>query len=102
MKSITHIVSGGGWIKHQYVIKPRTRMFVMLSVLWLAVTVCASFSFMLHEWSQSFSALDWLCLLLMAPEPVFIGLAIGFALTEKAQTTTETIRNPDHDPRKLY
>lgn len=77
-------------------------MFVMLSVFWLAVSVSASFSFLLHEWPQSFSALDWLCLLLMVPEPVFIALAIWFALTEKAQTRTETIPNPDHDPRKLY
>jgi hypothetical protein len=45
---------------------------------------------------------EWLCILLILPEPVFIVLAITFALTEQPRSLTEQVPNPDHDLRKLY
>jgi hypothetical protein len=101
MKS-SDIVHGGGWVKCQFVGRPKTRLFVFLSLIWLGVSICASAPFWLDSWPPSFSGVEWLCLLLMLPEPVFIVLAIVFALTEQPKSITEHIPNPDYDIRKLY
>ena len=54
------------------------------------------------RWPQNFTALDWVCGLLVVPEPVFILLAIAFGLAERPQAISEYRPNPDCDPRKLY
>ena len=101
MKS-SDIVAGGGWVRRQSVGKPKTRLFTFISVVWLGVSLCASIPFWLDTWPPSFSGLEWLCLLLMAPQVVFIALATAFALTENPRSITEHIPNPDYDLRKLY
>jgi len=101
MKS-SNIVHGGGWVRRQSVGRPKTRLFAFLSLVWLGVCVCASAPFWLDNWPPTFSDGEWLCLLLMLPEPVFIVLTIVFALTEQPRNITEHIPNPDHDIRKLY
>jgi hypothetical protein len=102
MKSRNQIVDGGGWVKSQSGGKPKTRLFAVLSVIWLGVCVSASAPFWLDDWPPSFSKAEWLCLLLMLPEPIFIVMAVKFALTEKPRNITTIIPNPDYDIRKLY
>ena len=101
MKSNEHIVAGGGWIKRQMVGRPRARFFGFLSVIWLGISICASIPFW-DGWPQTFTGLDWLCSLVIVPQPVFIVLAVVFWFTEQSRTITEQHRNPDYDIRKLY
>jgi hypothetical protein len=101
MKSHSDIVEGGGWITRQTVGRPRARFFGFLSIIWLGVSIGASFPFW-HGWPQSFGYLEWLCSALLVPQPVFAVAAVVFLLTEQPRTITETHRNPEHDIRKLY
>ncbi|MCZ7638491.1 MAG: hypothetical protein M5U12_22045 [Verrucomicrobia bacterium] len=86
MKSSIQIVQGGGWITHQTFGRPRARFFGSLSIVWLSVSLCAGLRF----WDgipESLDYLEWLCVALIAPEPVFVVLAIGFLLTERPRPT---------------
>jgi hypothetical protein len=101
MKSHSDIVEGGGWVIRQTTGKPRARFFGFLSVIWLAVSICASFPF----WDgspQSFGYLEWLCTALLVPQPVFVTLAAIFLLTEQPRIITEHHQNPNYDIRNLY
>lgn len=99
MKTNNPIVHGGGWVKYQTAGKPKTRLFGLLAVIWLGVGIPASAPFWLNDWPPPFSTPEWLGLLLMLPEPIFIWLTIAFALKEKTQNITARIPNPDHDIR---
>lgn len=101
MKSHSHIVAGGGWVTRQSMGRPRARLFGFLSVLWLGVSICASFPFW-DGWPHAFSELEWVCGALLIPQPVFIALTLLFLLTEKRRPITEQPPNPDYDIRKLY
>jgi hypothetical protein len=101
MKSQSEIVEGGGWITRQTLRKPRARFFGFLSVIWLGVSILASFPFW-DGWPQSFGYLEWVCTALLLPQPVFVVLAVAFALMEQPRTITEETPNPDYDVRKLY
>jgi hypothetical protein len=101
MKS-SGIVQGGGWVNRQSIGKPKARVFTMLSVVWVAVSLGASTPFWLDTWPPSFSGLQWFCIFLISLNVVFIVLAIVFALTEQPRSTTEQIPNPDHDIRNLH
>ena len=101
MKSHSDIVEGGGWITRQTVGRPRARFFGFLSIIWLGVSIGASFPFW-DGWPQSFGYLEWLCSALLVPQPVFVVAAVVFLLTEQPRTITETHRNPEYDIRKLY
>jgi hypothetical protein len=81
--------------------RPRARFFGFLSVIWLGVSICASFPFW-DGWPQSFGSLEWLCGALIVPQPLFVVLALVFLLTEQPRPITEGHPNPDHDIRKLY
>ena len=99
---MSNIVHGGGWIQRQSVGRPKARLFTMLSVVWVAVSLIASIPFWLDSWPPSFSAMELLGILLIIPQLVFIVLAVVFALTEPPRIITEHLPNPDHDLRKLY
>ena len=101
MRSHSDIVEGGGWIIRQTVGRPRARLFGSLSVIWLLLSICASFPFW-DGWPQSFGYLEWLCSALVVPQVVFVVLAIVFLLTEQPRTIAEQDANPDYDVRKLY
>jgi hypothetical protein len=97
-------IKGGGWINRSFTGRPKTRVFWVLTAGWLLVTIPAikplwleldsGFSIMVSEW--------WFCLLFISPHPVFLGFALWFNLTEKPRTITESIRDPNYDPRNLY
>ena len=95
-------VKGGGWIKHQSVGRPRTRLFAILSLIWLIPSSLLVASLIQGGWPASFSDPKWFCVLLLIPELIFIVLAIGYAVVEKPKTITIHHPNPDHDIRKLY
>src|SRR6188474_3174616 len=101
MKSHSDIVESGGWITRQTIGRPRARFFGFLSVIWLFVSIGASFPFW-DGWPQSFGYLEWLCSVLLVPQPVFVVLAVVFLLTERPHIITEQHPNPDYDIRKLY
>ena len=82
--------------------KPKTRLFVLLSVIWLGVSLVNSIPFWLDDWPPSFSGVEWFSILLMVPLPAFVLSAIVCALTEVPRQITVEHRNPDHDIRKLY
>ncbi len=101
MKSQSDIVEGGGWVTRQTVGRPRARFFGFLSVIWLGVSIWASFPFW-DGWPESFGSLEWLCTTLLLPQPVFVVLGVVFLLTEQPHTMTVERPNPDYDIRKLY
>ena len=101
MKSQSHIVEGGGWVTRRTLGKPRARFFGFLSVVWLAVSIWASFPFW-HGWPQSFGYWEWLCSALLVPQPMFIIMFAIFLRTEQPRTISEQNPNPQYDARKLY
>ena len=100
-EKISEIVAGGGWVVRQVVGRPKTRLFFILSVAWLVVSVPASFPF-LDGWPESFSEIELLATLLIAPHPIFIALAVWFSRTERPCIIEQELPNPDYDPNKLY
>jgi len=101
MKSESQIVQGGGWVTTLSVGRPRARFFGFLSLIWLAVSIWASFPFW-HGWPQSFGYWEWLCSALLVAQPVFIILFAIFLLNEQPRIITEQNSNSQYDPRKLY
>ena len=97
-----HFVEGGGWTKHQSVGRPKTRLFAMLSLLWLVPSVLAVLAFYKFDWHTSFSDGEWMGVLIPLPEPVFIILTIVYAFVEKPKSITSHLPNPDYDIRNLY
>ena len=101
MKSSAQIVHGGGWLTRQTVGRPRARFFGFLSLIWLGVSICASFPFW-DGWPESFGYLEWLCSALLIPQVVLVALALVCLLREQPRTIVEKRPNPDYDIRKLY
>jgi hypothetical protein len=101
MKSSTQIIAGGGWMTRQMVGKPRARFFGFLSVIWLAVTIGASFPFW-DGWPDSFGSGERLCSVLLVLHLVFIVLALVFLLTERPRRFAEHLPNSPRDLRKMY
>jgi hypothetical protein len=101
MKSRDQIVHGGGWLVRRTTRKPWARVFTFLSTVWLSVSVCASIP-LLDHFPMPWSVLEWLCVLLILPEPVLIMLTVGFWFGEKPRTIVEKRPNPDYDIRNLY
>ncbi len=101
MKSSTEIVRGGGWVKRQFVGKPKALTFTFLAIIWLGVSVCASIPFW-GGFPASFSWLEWLCVSLIVPEPVFIVTTLVLWLVEPPRTITHWQTNPDYDIRNLH
>jgi hypothetical protein len=96
MKSHDHFVAGGG---RRYAGRPMTRLFAILAFIGLGSLISASVALYCAGWPpELFSGQFWLCILLIIQEPVFIVLAVKFALTEKPN------ERPPHDNnlRKLY
>jgi hypothetical protein len=101
MKPNSPIIHGGGWFTRETVGRPKARFFGFLSVAWLFVSVGASTPFWL-SWPQRFTGWDWLCVLLIALQPVFIVLAIVFRFMERPISTVERCRDPEYDVHNLY
>ncbi|HMP84464.1 MAG TPA: hypothetical protein PKA41_17350 [Verrucomicrobiota bacterium] len=101
MKSSAQIIHGGGWLTRQAIRRPRARFFGFLSLLWMAVSICASSPFW-GGWPQAFGWLEWLCSVLILLQPLFVVLAVVFLLTEQPRVIVERHPNPDCDIRKLY
>ncbi len=101
MNTPPQIVSGGGWIKQQALIRPKARLFSMLSLIWLGVAI-AVLSTLCAQWPQFFASRPWLCAALLAPEPLLMALAVMFWLTEAPQMTTTYSSSPGHNARSLY
>ena len=101
MGKVMDIVDGGGWIVRRIVSRPKTRLFTLLSALWVVVSVPATFPF-LDGWPQSFSEIEFLALLLIAPHPIFIIMAFSYCRTERPRIIEQHLPNPDYDPSKLY
>lgn len=98
MKSNTEIVHGGGWVKHQFVGKPKALIFTFLAVIWLLIAICASGLL----WAAGpFSGLEWSCISIIVLEPVFVVAAVVFWLVEPPRTITYRRANPDYDMRNL-
>jgi hypothetical protein len=101
MKSSTEIVHGGGWVIHRTIAKPRASILTLLSLIWIGVALPASVPFQ-NGVPAPFSWLEWLCISLMAMEPLLIALALLFWLVEPWRTFTVRRANPDYDMRRLY
>jgi hypothetical protein len=97
MRSHDHIVAGGGWKSKS---ARWERFFAILSLLWLSVSIVASVALYQAGWPPPFSGSQLLCILLILPEPVFIALAVRFALAEWSEDSAKL--PPPYDARKLY
>jgi hypothetical protein len=101
MGSEAGIIAGGGWFTRQVVVRPKARFCTFLSIVWLAVLGFGLFLF----WSappDTSPVWRWRYGLLAVPEPVFIGLAALFWVTEEPRTVSQRYPNPHFDLRKLY
>ena len=101
VKQYLPIVAGGGWILRPTFGRPRLRFIGLLSVIWLCVSVCAALPLWIG-WVRPFGFVEWVCCILIVPEPLLIGLAVFLLLTEKPSGIVEHDPNPDYDIRKLY
>ena len=101
MKPESSIIANGGWVTQQSVGRLRARAFGVLSLAWLGIALWGSHPFW-SGWPQPFGGLEWWCLALVVPEPVFVILAVVFWRTEKPRIITEYRANPNYDPRNLY
>ena len=86
-------------MNRQFVGKPKALFFTFLAVIWLAVSICASVPLLA---GGPFSGLEWLCISIIALEPVFIVAALVFWVVEPSRTITYRQDNPRHDRRNLH
>jgi len=88
MRSKAHIIESGGWTQRQYMGKPKARLFSFMAGAWLAVTFFASLLFW-NGFPGASTEWSWLYALLIVPEPIFVGLAVVFWITEEPRMITE-------------
>jgi hypothetical protein len=102
MKRKSDFIHGGGWTVRKAFGRPKARFFAFLALIWLIVAVIAS----LLLWPGIEVPMPrywwWLCMLLAACEPFFIGLALVFWRVEKPRAFVEHFANPDYDAHNLY
>lgn len=101
MNADSEIVHGGGWIARQVFGQPKARLFGFLAAMWLFVAFSASVPF----WDglpNAFSLADWLCLFLIAVEPILVATAIVFWIVEPARPYTQLQDSFEYDQRNLY
>lgn len=98
MESYPDNFETGSWTVRQVVHRPRARFFGLLSCLWLFVSVGASFPFW-HGWPESFSGMEWFCVLIIGMEFVFVVAAVVFWFTEPPRIIREQRRNLAYELR---
>ena len=94
MKSRPRIIEGGGWTQRQFLGKPKARLLTFLAGAWLVVAFMAALPFW-NGFPEALSGWGWLNVLLIIPEPVFIGLAVVFWITEERRLITQWHRTDD-------
>ncbi|HEY4260791.1 MAG TPA: hypothetical protein VGM98_11555 [Schlesneria sp.] len=101
MKHPANIISGGGWNKQQVLVRPKARLFLILSSIWpaMAIAVCGSF---IARWPHLSVYLHWLLTALLVPELVLVAFAVTFWLTEAPRIKTTYASLPDHNARNMY
>ncbi|MDB5342579.1 MAG: hypothetical protein JWP89_956 [Schlesneria sp.] len=101
MKHSANIVSGGGWSKQQVLVRPKARLFLILSSIWLSIAIAVLGLFSV-QWPQLSAYLHWLFAALLVPEMVLVAFAVTFWLTEAPRITTTYASLPDHNARNMY
>jgi hypothetical protein len=112
-KSGDSSAANGGWVKRKFYGRPRTRLFTLLSLFWIAVSAPAVFIAFsdTRRWVQATSLSEklravafeqWIGLLLIVLHLLFVTLAIRFHFTEEPREEVFLEGNPDRDPHKLY
>jgi hypothetical protein len=101
MKHPENIVSGGGWSKQQVLVRPKARLFLILSSIWLGIAIASLGSFS-ALWPQLSAHLGWFFAALLVPELVLVAFAVTFWLTEAPRITTTYASLPDHNARNMY
>lgn len=99
MDPTQNFINGGGWIVHEAFGRPKARLFAFLSLVWCLVCVVAGMLVYSEEMSLIYR---WACVALLTLEPVFIVLAIVFAIFEKPRAFRGYLPNPDYDASNLY
>lgn len=94
------IIANRGWIKRRGVIRPKTRLFTVLSLIWCAVSVTPARLLILHQ-VASISDIGFVCWTLILPHPVFILLALFFRLTERETIVEQMIPDPNYDLHRM-
>jgi hypothetical protein len=83
--------------------KPKTRRYAFLSVIWPVIPAVAFVVCLLDGWPPLFSSMKWWCVAaLIAPELMFVALAIWHVRTEKSRPKTEWVPKPDADLRNFH
>jgi hypothetical protein len=72
-----------GWMARDVLGRPRMRCFTFLAVLWAAVAFIGVWLLSQGEIAAHDSGIRRLAWLILLPEPVFVGLAVFFRLTER-------------------
>ena len=101
MKPNSDFVNGGGWILRQTVGRRKARIFLLLSLSWVVVSVYAGM-LMCSSWVELSTFYWWGCILALALHILFVALAVVFHLIEKPLTITKHLPNPDYDAHNLY
>ena len=105
--------ASGGVVKRQLLGRPRTRLFTLLSLLWIVVSLPALFIVFagIGRWNQATSWPEklrsvafeqWIGLFLILLHLVFVTLATHFHFREAPREEVFLDDNPDHDPQNLY
>lgn len=68
--------------------RPKARFFGFLSVMWIILGICAAMCLSLKADDPEFYGVRRLSWVILAAEPVFIGLAIYFRFAERPKKLT--------------
>ncbi len=98
MESYPDNFETGSWTVREVVRRPKARFFTLLACLWFIVAAGASFPFW-QGWPESFSGLEFFCVLLLLLEVVFAGAAIYFRFTEPRRIVKEQHRKLEYMPK---
>ncbi len=72
-----------GWMGPETMGRPKARFCVFLAVFWFALALIAALSIWQAPGGTEFSEIQHLAWCVLIPEPVFVLLAVYFAITEK-------------------
>lgn len=94
------VVAGGGWRTREVTVRPKSRAFAFLSVVWLPVSIFASSPFW-DGWPAQLAVTDILCVLLLVVQVALVSAAVVLFLTEKPRRVTEHLPAPPTDNRTI-
>ena len=102
MNLSSRFVCEGGSVVRRRFGRPKLRIFATLGIGWSAVSAVPIWGIFSTPAGAEFWWIKLACSAFVLPQPIFIGLALLFLFIERPREWTESVDDPNYDPRNVY